>query len=278
MAVGMLGAGLAVAPAASAAAGTTLRVAITSHGLYVDGPTTFPAGRVNIFLDASGADAGVELMRLHRGYSFKDYRGDFKIVAANLFGPGDTKTGLAALHRLINHTTALGGLYAKAGTVRHGTVLLPSAGNRYVLFDDTSAPKSAVHLTATAPAGVQTLQSTSATVVAREDRRWGGSTTLPAHGNITFANHADYSPHFVSLQHVKDGTTRQQVIDSFSSQTPPSFMLPGGQDSDIVSPGHAMVLHLQVPPGRYALMCFFPDPKTGMPHAFMGMVRMVTLT
>ena len=55
-------------------------------------------------------------------------------------------------------------------------------------------------------------------------------------------------------------------------------MLPGEQDSDIVSPGHAMALHLQLPAGHYALMCFFPDPQTGMPHAFMGMVRMVTLT
>jgi hypothetical protein len=24
-------------------------------------------------------------------------------------------------------------------------------------------------------------------------------------------------------------------------------------------------------------MCFFPDPKTGDPHAFMGMVRIVHL-
>ena len=280
MATGMVGVGIAVAPAASAAGGTSLHVAITSHGMYVNGPTTFPAGRVAMYIDAAGGDRGIEIVRLHDGYSFAAFRADIKTAAANLEGPGgDTKTGLKALNHAIANVTAMGGVYAQSGRVRHGWVLLSKPGNRYVLFDDSSnVPKRPVHLTVTAPAGAQTLPATSATIVARPDRRWGGATTLPSHGNIKFANHADFSPHFVVLAHVKDGTTRKQVIDSFSSPNPPDFVLPGEQDSDIVSPGHAMALHLQLPPGRYALMCFFPDPETGMPHAFMGMVRMVTLT
>ena len=280
MATGMAGVGVAVAPSALAAGGTVLKVAITNHGMYVNGPTTFPAGRVTMFIDAAGGDRGIEIAQLHTGYSFADFRADIKTAGANLEGPnGNTKAGLKALNHAIANITAFGGVYAHEGNVRHGSVVLRQAGNRYVLYDDSSlVPRRPVHLTVTAPAGVQTLPTTSATVVAHEDRRWGGDTTLPAKGNIRFANHADFSPHFVVLQHVKDGTTRKQVIDSFSSQSQPNFILPGEQDSDIVSPGHAMVLHLLLPPGRYALMCFFPDPETGMPHAFMGMVRMVTLT
>ena len=281
IATGMAGVGVAVAPAASAAVGgTVLHVAITNHGMYVKGPTTFPAGRVTMFIDAAGGDRGIEIARLHPGYSFADLRNDIKTAGANLEGPGgNTKAGLKALNHAIANITAFGGVYAHNGAVRHGSVVLPQAGNRYVLYDDSNlVPRRPVHLTVTAPGGAQTLPSTSATVVAREDRRWGGATTLPSHGSIKFANHANVSPHFVVLQHVKDGTTRQQVIDSFSSPNQPDFVLPGEQDSDIVSPGHAMALHLQLPAGRYALMCFFPDPETGMPHAFMGMVRMVTLT
>ena len=30
--------------------------------------------------------------------------------------------------------------------------------------------------------------------------------------------------------------------------------------------------------GEYVLLCFMPDPKTGMPHAFMGMIGIVHLT
>ena len=280
MATGMVGVGVAVAPAASAASATFLHVAITSHGMYVDGPTTFPAGRVTMFLDAADGDRGIEIARLHKGYTFAELRADIKTAGENLEGPGgDTKKGLKALNHAIANFTALGGVFAHSGHVRHGSVLLSQAGNRYVLFDDSNlVPRRPVHLTVTAPAGPQALPTTTATIVAREDRRWGGATSLPSRGNIKFANHADFSPHFVVLQHVKDGTTRKQVIDSFSSPNPPDFTLAGEQESDIVSPGHAMALHLQLPPGRYALMCFFPDPETGMPHAFMGMVRMVTLT
>ena len=280
IATGMAGVGIAVAPAALAAGGTVLHVAITNHGMYVKGPTTFPAGRVTMYIDAAGGDRGIEIARLHSGYSFADFRNDIKTAAANLEGPnGNQKAGLKALNHAIANITAFGGVYAHSGQLRHGAVVLPQASNRYVLYDDsTNVPARPVHLTVTAPAGAQTLPATAATIVAREDRRWGGASSLPSHGTIKFANKATTSPHFVVLQHVKDGTTRQQVIDSFSSPNPPDFVLPGDQDSDIVSPGHAMALHLQLPAGRYALMCFFPDPETGMPHAFMGMVRMVTLT
>src|SRR4051812_7697222 len=218
MATGMVGIGIAVAPAASAAAGgTVLHVAITNHGMYVNGPTTFPAGRVTMYIDAAGGDRGIEIARLHSGYSFADFRNDIKTAGANLDGPGgNTKAGLRALNHAIANITAFGGVFAHNGAVRHGSVLLSQAGSRYVLFDDSSlVPRRPVHLTVTAPGGAQTLPSTSATIVAREDRRWGGATTLPARGNIRFANHADVSPHFVVLQHVKDGTTRRQVIDSF---------------------------------------------------------------
>ncbi|HET6817872.1 MAG TPA: hypothetical protein VFH66_11655 [Mycobacteriales bacterium] len=281
MSTGMIGVGIAVAPAASAAAGGTfLHVAITSHGMYVKGPTTFPAGRVTMYMDAAGGDRTIEIVRLHSGYSFADFRSDVKTALTNLEGPnGDTKAGLKALNHAIANITALGGVSAHDGTVRHGSVLLSQAGHRYVLFDDSNlVPRRPVRLTVTAPAGPQTLPATSATVVARDDRRWGGASTLPSHGNIKFVNRATVSPHFVVLQHVKAGTTRQQVIDALSSPNPPDFILPGDQSSDIVSPGHAMSLHLHLPAGSYALMCFFPDPQTGMPHAMMGMVRIVTLT
>jgi hypothetical protein len=33
-----------------------------------------------------------------------------------------------------------------------------------------------------------------------------------------------------------------------------------------------------LPAGDYAEVCFFPDLETGMPHAFMGMVRIVHLS
>jgi len=48
-------------------------------------------------------------------------------------------------------------------------------------------------------------------------------------------------------------------------------------DTDVLSPGQSQTLTYTLPKGTYAEMCFFPDLKTGMPHAAMGMVRIVHL-
>src|SRR5206468_12023672 len=86
-------------PVASASSDTVLRVAITHNGLYLNGPTSFPAGRVRLVVDASGADRCTEVMSFASGYTFADFRADNKIIGENLFGPGgDKKKGLAALN------------------------------------------------------------------------------------------------------------------------------------------------------------------------------------
>jgi hypothetical protein len=32
-----------------------------------------------------------------------------------------------------------------------------------------------------------------------------------------------------------------------------------------------------MPAGRYVVACYWPDDDTGMPHAFMGMFKLITL-
>ena len=74
------------------------------------------------------------------------------------------------------------------------------------------------------------------------------------------------------------GTTRKQVVDCFSDpQCRFDFARPGTLDSEVLSPGQKMTASYKLPRGTYVEMCFFPDPMTGMPHAFMGMVRVITL-
>jgi hypothetical protein len=48
-------------------------------------------------------------------------------------------------------------------------------------------------------------------------------------------------------------------------------------DSGAVSAGGAQTLSYALPPGRYAVLCFWPDLETGVPHAMMGMVRSITV-
>lgn len=45
-----------------------------------------------------------------------------------------------------------------------------------------------------------------------------------------------------------------------------------------IAPGGTHWVELHLKPGDYAALCFVPDIKTGMPHAFMGMITTFTVT
>lgn len=277
MAAGLVSTGVGGALAANDTV-PSLRVAITDKGFYVDGPRSFPAGRVNVSFDNARAkkEAEMEVFQLASGYKWTDLRSDFKGMATNLFAPhGNTKKGLKFLNHLISNVKAFGGFDVMAGKSAHGTLLLPSSGS-YILFNDSGFPKNPHWLSVTAPSGPQTLPSADANVIAQTNRRFGGDTTLPAKGTIHFTNESTESPHFLALQHVKSGTTRKQVIEAFQSNGPGPF-LNGVAGTDALTHGQSMNVHVNLPAGTYAEMCFFPDPKTGMPHALMGMVRIVHL-
>ncbi len=44
-----------------------------------------------------------------------------------------------------------------------------------------------------------------------------------------------------------------------------------------MSPGQFAILHMDLPPGRYALVCLVPDDQSGIAHSHMGMHQVVTL-
>jgi hypothetical protein len=279
VAAGMTGAQAAPhRPAASSSSVPSLHVAITDKGFYVDGPEAFPAGRVSVSLDNARAkkEAEVEVFQLASGYRWTDLRSDYKDMVTNLFAPhGNKNKGLKALNHIIDNIKAFGGLDVMAGKSSHATLLLPAAGT-YVLFNDSGFPRDPHWLHVTSPAGPQTLWAAKGNVVAKTTRRFGGDTTLPAKGWIHFVNKSTESPHFLALQQVKPGTTRKDVISALQGNGPPPF-LAGVAGTDALTTGQSMNVHVNLPAGTYAEMCFFPDPKTGDPHAFMGMVRIVHL-
>jgi hypothetical protein len=46
---------------------------------------------------------------------------------------------------------------------------------------------------------------------------------------------------------------------------------------DVLSPGRHADISYRLPAGTYMLACFIADDQTGMPHAVMGMHKVVTL-
>ncbi len=104
--------------------------------------------------------------------------------------------------------------------------------------------------------------------------------SLPARGTVRVVNPSD-TLHFMSLGRVKRGTTDRQIqryFDSGGSSGPPPFFVAGPQmGADVLSPGRSMKLTYRLHRGTYVLLCFIADDRTGMPHAMMGMHKVVQL-
>ena len=274
---GLLGgqARAAVRTAGTAAPTPKLTAVGNKKGLTITGPTTFEAGRVALSLKSVNAPSEIGVASFKSGYTFANFSADVKLFDASQGANGPTKAGLAALDRAAAHITVYGGLAADPGTSVAGTVVLPHAGTYYA-WNDVDVPRQPVKLTVTGPEVTRAAPRSTATVTAQNNDRFGGAATLPASGTITFRNQSTSQLHFLSLQHVKEGTTRAQVLASFSTGNT-AYALGDDANTDVVSPGQAMTLTYHVPKGEYVEVCFFPDLKTGVPHAIMGMVRVVHL-
>jgi hypothetical protein len=102
----------------------------------------------------------------------------------------------------------------------------------------------------------------------------------PDEGTYTFSNKDD-TPHMMIMAPVKEGTTDAQVQAAFDDPTltgPPDFALNGPiGGNDVVSPGYSIQVTYDLPHGTYVLLCFVADEETGIPHAIMGMHKVVVL-
>ena len=117
------------------------------------------------------------------------------------------------------------------------------------------------------------------TVWANSADRFVAPPSWPHQGTYTFKNVSD-TLHFMELQPVKRGTTDAQIQRYFDSgsQSQPPFALNGpSAGNDVVSPGGSLQVTYNLPRGTYVLLCFVADDMTGMPHAVMGMHKVVIL-
>jgi len=100
-----------------------------------------------------------------------------------------------------------------------------------------------------------------------------------AKDNILVHNASD-EIHEMQLQPVAPGTTDAQIQAVFdrTASGPLPFTGPA-LGLGAVSPGRtALLQEHHLPPGTYALLCFIPDDKTGIPHALEGMHKVVVLS
>jgi hypothetical protein len=246
---------------AAEAATRSITIKVAKRNITVRGARGLHAGRVKVEVKGRGA---AEIIRFDRGYDIRDFRKDVAAVE---------KGNVKALKRALAHTEFLGGFEAGGS----GTVVLPRAGE-YTVFSFASRGHADFRAGAVRKARTPDVDGR---IVGRQGPKWTGSSMLPAKGTFKFKNADKTVPHFVILQQVAEGTTTDQVLEALRSEQqgpPPPFILPGSLETGSISSGRSMTVNYDLPPGQYVIMCFFPDPNMGgMPHALMGMLRMIHL-
>jgi hypothetical protein len=241
------------------AATQSITIKVTKTDITVRGARGLDAGRVRVAVTGRGV---AEIVMFDRGYDYGDFRKDIAKV-----DKGDIK----ALKHAIAHTQILGGIEPGGS----GTILLPKAGD-YTVFSFASRGHAEFSAGAVRRAPAPDVDGK---IIARTGPKWTGSSELPAKGTFLFKNADSTTPHFVILQQVPEGTTTDQVLAFLQTEAGPPPFLEASLETGSLSPGRKMTVDYKLPRGQYVIMCFFPDPHNhGMPHALMGMLRMIHLT
>ena len=224
-----------------------------------------------------GSGSNITLFQLKSGATAAQLGADLRDEFSQT--PATAAKGTRELTRDVNAF----GLADVSGTVETVTAnLLP--GTYYLMdlanYTGTSNPiLTPLHVTAGSARGP--LHGNVSVRATGTDRFAVSSTSWPHQGSYVFANTDSTSIHFMVMQRAKPGTTDAQVQAYFNShsQSPPPYALPGPSGgNDVVAPGNTIRVAYNLPAGTYVLLCYIADATTGMPHAVMGMHKVVTLS
>lgn len=290
---GVTGAALAAAVAVAGGGGSasasarhehgwqTVRVSGDAQGLHLS-TTRLHEGTIRFDISTTNPNGtGVTLFSLHRGVSLSKLGADF----AEEFAP-DPATAAKGTRDIEHDVTVYGLADVIAGTPVRATVDLEDG--TYYAFDSNSGelPRAAnvTRLVVCEGGGRDSDWSEQrehrlASVAMTSNDRFLVRGHLPARGSVLVRNVSD-TLHFMALQPVKAGTTDAEVqafLTAGGNGQPP-FALDGPSVStDVLSPGKSLVLSYSLPKGTYVLLCFVADDQTGMPHAVMGMHKVVKI-
>ena len=128
------------------------------------------------------------------------------------------------------------------------------------------------------PGAIHATQATVRAVGPVGENRW----TFSQRGDravewLRFANAAK-ELHFMDMSGVKPGTTDAMVKKALTSNKQPTFFTDVNLSFDVISPGVAVAIKGPIDAGDYLVDCFIPSEIDGMPHALMGMWKLVDVS
>jgi hypothetical protein len=242
---------------------TTKQAPKLSQHSFRPGKTTFKVVRGN-------SGGLIQVLRLRKGYglahAFKDFAKAF---------PDNAPPDVKAVRRIDKNVVFYGGM----GTPRKG-----EPASRWSVNIDKAGKYFVVNLDKNNLATFRAKGKHQKRSMPRADGRLNvapGNIWKPGKHNahkgwMNTTNNA-LEPHFVDMEHVKNGTTTQDVLAFF--QGGPNVLANdhAAADTGVISPGHTFRWHYHLPKGTYFAACFWPSKADGTPHAFMGMVKVFDL-
>jgi hypothetical protein len=226
-------------------------------------------------IDAKQSKGLVQVFRLRKGYDLSQAFADF----SQLFADPPTADSIAAVNRIDNKVVFYGGMEAKGdkSTVSKWAVNLNKPGTYYVANLDKN---NLTTLTVKGSKQKRAMPHQDGFINAESTKGGGNKFVAGKHnaaaGWMSTKNKAK-EPHFVDVEQVKKGTKNSDITALFNGG-PNVFKKNGAAtDTGVISPGHRFVWAYHLKPARFAVLCFWPSKDDGMPHALMGMHKVMNL-
>jgi hypothetical protein len=236
-------------------------------------PATIQPGVNQFRVTTEAKQSGFQLLQLADGYTLDEAIADID--------NGLDKGRMKAFKRFEANTTLLGGVNLVTGKV--GKVTLSLAPGTYYAADITVNRPAAFTAFTVAGSDTGATMPEGTTIRAIKSASWAKNPkSIPRRGTLTFENFSSQN-HFVGLAKLKRGKTVKDFGDWLDAQMegqngPPPVNFGASYDSGVVSGGQTVATSYRLPRGDYVLVCFWGDASMGgMPHAFMGMYRGITV-
>jgi len=259
------------AQAASSAKAPTTKVWVTKYH-NIEMPDRLRPG-VHRFVVRTSRDAGFQIIRPRKGYTKREALRD----AGQMF------ENVKVLRRFERNTVLMGGVNARKGEPGIMWTRLPRG--RYWVLDvnDNRAKVRKVHDLRVGGERLRGMLPSTATIRSVKEASWAARPkTMNNRGILKYRNNSTDN-HFIELAKLQPGKTAadfeewlEQLMQGNETQPPIDFS--AATASGIIAPGKAMSMRYDLPPGKYMLLCWWPDSDMGgAPHVFMGMYRGITL-
>lgn len=279
---------LAAGAITMALAGSLLTTATTVTAQAADGPRTVHVKvtkyhnvkmpnvvrpGVHRFEVTSTREGGLHILRPRPGYTKREAVRDANMMFERP----------KVLRRFERNTTFVGGVWTQPGDPAVAWMRIPRG--RYWAVDVSPSKLLARKVVTFRSAGERLTGRLpgDATIRAVGHASWAAlPKQIPAEGVIRFRN-PSHANHFLGLTKLKAGKTMADFEEwveqaKQGNETEPPVDFSAGLETGVVDPDRAMSLRYDLPPGKYVMVCWWPDAEMGnMPHVFMGMYRGITL-